>query len=82
VRGPGGRSIVALPASTGKGTSRIVPRVERVTALGADVDVIATEHGVAELRGCSAGERARRLIAVAAPEARPALRQAADEAGL
>jgi acyl-CoA hydrolase len=82
VRGPEGRSIVALPAATPKGASRIVPRVERVTALGADVDVIATEHGVAELRGCSAGERARRLIAIAAPQARDGLRSAAADAGL
>ncbi|HEY3604463.1 MAG TPA: acetyl-CoA hydrolase/transferase C-terminal domain-containing protein [Sporichthyaceae bacterium] len=82
VRGPGGRAIVALPAATPQGASRIVPRVERVTALGADVDVIATEHGVAELRGCSVGERARRLIAIAAPDAREGLRSAAGAAGL
>jgi acetyl-CoA hydrolase len=82
VRGPGGRSIVALPAATPKGVSKIVPRVERVTALGADVDVITTEYGIAELRGCSAGERAQRLIAIAAPQAREGLRSAAAAAGL
>jgi acyl-CoA hydrolase len=82
VRGRGGHSIVALPAATPKGISRIVPRVERVTALGADVDVITTEHGIAELRGCSAGERARRLIAIAPPESREALRRAAGTIGL
>ena len=82
VRAPEGRSIVALPAATGKGLSKIVPRVERVTALGADIDIVTTEHGIADVRGCSAGERARRIIAIAAPDARRALRQAAIEAGL
>jgi acetyl-CoA hydrolase len=82
VRAPQGRSIVALPAATARGVSRIVPGVERVTALGSDVDVITTEHGVAEVRGCSAGERARRIIAIAAPEAREDLRRAAVAAGL
>jgi acetyl-CoA hydrolase len=79
LRSPGGRSVVALPAQTGRGKSRIVPRVERVSALGTDVDVITTEHGVAELRGVSAGERARRIIEIAAPEQRAALRAAAEE---
>ncbi|QRP42848.1 acetyl-CoA hydrolase/transferase family protein [Amycolatopsis sp. FDAARGOS 1241] len=82
VRAPGGRSVVALPASTRAGSSRIVPRVETVTALATDVDVITTEHGVAELRGASAGERAARMIAIAAPEHREQLREAAAERGL
>jgi acyl-CoA hydrolase len=81
-RSPGGHSIVALPAATSRGRSRIVDRVERVSALGADVDVIATEFGVAELRGRSAGERARRIIEIAAPEQRETLRAAAAKAGL
>ncbi|WIX75650.1 acetyl-CoA hydrolase/transferase C-terminal domain-containing protein [Amycolatopsis carbonis] len=82
VRAPGGRSIVALPSSTRKGRSRIVPRVETVTALATDVDVITTEHGVAELRGASAGERVERVIAIAAPEHREQLRDSAAEMGL
>ncbi|WP_236787762.1 acetyl-CoA hydrolase/transferase family protein [Amycolatopsis sp. GM8] len=82
VAAPGGRSVVALPAATSKGRSRIVPRVETVTALGSDVDVITTEHGVAEVRGQSAAERARRVIEIAAPEQREKLRKAAAEMGL
>lgn len=82
VRAPGGHSIVALPAATAKGRSRVVPRVETVTALGTDVDVIATDYGYAELRGVSAGERAGRIIKIAAPEQREALRKAAAELGL
>ncbi|WP_375476386.1 acetyl-CoA hydrolase/transferase family protein [uncultured Jatrophihabitans sp.] len=81
VRGCGGRSVVALPAATRTGRSRIVAKVETVTALGSDVDVVVTEHGAAELRGRSAGERAGRIIAVAAPEQRAALRKAAAELG-
>jgi acetyl-CoA hydrolase len=82
VRSPGGHSVVALPAATSRGRPRIVPRVERVSALGSDVDVIATEFGVAELRGQSSAERARRIIEIAAPEQRETLRAAAAKAGL
>jgi acyl-CoA hydrolase len=82
VRAPGGRSVVALPSSTSRGRARVVPRVETVTALATDVDVITTEHGIAELRGASAGERIERMIAIAAPEHREPLRGAAAEMGL
>jgi acetyl-CoA hydrolase len=67
---------------TPKGRPRIVAQVETATALGSDVDVIATEHGVAELRGRSTSERARRIIEIAAPEQRDVLRAAAAELGL
>lgn len=81
-RAPGGRSVVALPAATSRGRPRIVPAVERVSALGADVDVVATEYGVAEIRGRSAGETARRIIEIAEPGQRETLRAAAAKAGL
>ena len=78
-----GRSIVALESTARRGTvSRIVPQVARVTALRTDVDVVVTEHGSAELRGISEGERARRLIALAAPDHRPPLERALKEMGL
>ena len=80
-RSPGGRSVVALPATTSRGRPRIVDLVERVSALGADVDVIATEYGTAELRGRSTGDRARAIIEIAAPEQRETLRAAAAKAG-
>jgi acyl-CoA hydrolase len=70
---PGGRAIIALPATASDGTSRIVARVETVTTPRADVDAIVTEWGVAELRGCGLSERARRMIAIAAPEHRDEL---------
>lgn len=70
---PGGRAIIALPATASDGTSRIVAHVETVTTPRADVDAIVTEWGIAELRGCGLSERARRMIAIAAPEHRDAL---------
>lgn len=74
----GGRSIVAMNATARGGTvSRIVPRVEMVTALRTDVDTVVTEHGVAELRGVPVQERVRRLIEIAAPEFRDGLRDGA-----
>lgn len=80
---PDGRSIVTVNATARGGqVSRIVPQVQRVTALRSDVDMVVTEHGIAELRGVSEGERARRLIAVAAPEHRQRLLLAAKELGL
>lgn len=74
----GGRSIIAMNATARSGTvSRIVPKVEMVTALRTDVDLVVTEHGVASLAGASVAERARRLIAIAAPAFRDALFDAA-----
>jgi 4-hydroxybutyrate CoA-transferase len=70
----GGRSIVAMNATARGGTvSRIVPKVEMVTALRTDVDLVVTEFGVAKLDGVPVMERARRLIEIAAPEFREEL---------
>ncbi|WP_059021307.1 acetyl-CoA hydrolase/transferase C-terminal domain-containing protein [Mycobacterium sp. M26] len=70
----GKRSIIAV-RSTFRGRSTIKPRLDGgiVTTARADVDVVVTEHGAAHLRGCSIGERARRLVTVAAPEFRDQL---------
>jgi acyl-CoA hydrolase len=48
-----------------------------VTTTRGDVDAIVTEWGVAELRGCGLRERARRMVAIAAPEHREDLSRAA-----
>ena len=75
---PGGRSIIATTATARGGTeSRIVPRVEVVTALRTDVDIVVTEYGIAELRNLPVAARAQALIAIAAPEFRDGLREAA-----
>ncbi len=47
------------------------------TTPAADADVVATEWGVAELRGIDYAERARRLAAIAHPQHREALERAA-----
>ena len=74
----GGRSIVALPATAKDGeVSRIVTKVELVTAARTDVDIIVTEFGIAHLRDRSTKDRAAALIEIAAPQFRDALREQA-----
>lgn len=75
-RSPGGASIIALPATASDGASRIVARLSGpVTTPRSDVDFVVTEHGVADLRGASERERARRIIAIAAPALREGLKE-------
>lgn len=72
----GGRALTLLPATARGGTiSRIVARLDApAVSLPRNLaDTIVTEHGVAELRDASIDERARRLIAIAAPEWRESL---------
>jgi acyl-CoA hydrolase len=78
-RSPGGRSIIALPATAKSGTlSRIVVALSGpVTTARSEVDVIVTEFGAAELKGQTLGERARRLISIAHPDFREELDRAA-----
>jgi acyl-CoA hydrolase len=70
----GRRSIIALRSRSGT-HSTIVPSIRTVTTSRTDVDVVVTEHGIAELRGQDFRERARRLAAIAAPEFREELQQ-------
>jgi len=71
----GGRSIVAMNATARGGTvSRIVPRVDMVTALRTDVDIVVTEFGVAQLQNLPNRQRAAALIDIAAPQFRDELR--------
>lgn len=66
-----GLAVVALASTHRSGESRIVSVLQGpVTSLKSDVDVVVTEWGVADLRAASLEERARRLLAVAAPEHR------------
>jgi len=66
-------SIITLPSTAGDDISRIVPMVPHVDHTEHDVDVVVTEHGVADLRGTSPRERARKLVSCADPSVRPAL---------
>ncbi|MBO6554989.1 MAG: hypothetical protein JJ957_00705 [Pseudomonadales bacterium] len=73
----GGRSIIAMSATArGGSVSRIVPRVEVVTALRTDVDIVVTEFGIADIRYDSLGSRAEKLIAIAHPDFHDELRSA------
>jgi len=76
-RSPHGMSIIAVRSTVAAGRSTIVPVVEVVSTQRSDVDVVVTEHGVADLRGAGDAERADRLIAIAAPEHRAELERAA-----
>ncbi|UGQ14030.1 hypothetical protein LO772_10755 [Yinghuangia sp. ASG 101] len=78
-RSPGGHAIIALPATAKGGTiSRITVGLSGpVTTARADVDVIVTEFGAAELKGQNVAERTRRLIAVAHPDFQEELERAA-----
>jgi acyl-CoA hydrolase len=80
-RSPGGHSIIALSATAkGGAISKIVSRLNGpVTTARAEVDIIVTEFGAAELKGQSLAERARRLTAIAHPDFREELDRAAFE---
>jgi acyl-CoA hydrolase len=75
-RSPGGRAILALPATAARGTvSRIVARLDgpTISIPRDDTDLVVTEHGVADMRGATLDGRAEALIAIAAPEHRERL---------
>jgi acyl-CoA hydrolase len=74
-RNADGISVIALPASDPAGRhSRIVARLDAPPTLGRiGVDVVVTEHGIADLRGLTLEERVPRLIAIAAPAFREQL---------
>lgn len=69
---PGGLRIIALASSAARGAiSRIVAAGQGagpVSLARTDVDLVITEHGVADVRGKTYAERAAALIAIA-PEA-------------
>ena len=85
-RSRGGKAIIALPSTAslhgGTTVSRIVsnlkPGAGVVTSRG-DVHYVVTEWGTASLHGKSIRERALALIAIAHPDFRDALQEAAQE---
>jgi acyl-CoA hydrolase len=72
-RAPGGLSVIALRSTTRSGGSTIVAQVDQVSTPRCDVDIVVTEHGIADLRGLGDRARADAITAVAAPEHRDAL---------
>jgi len=78
-RSPGGRSIIALPATARGGKlSRVTANLSGpVTTARSEIDVVVTEFGAAELKGQTLAARARRLVEIAHPDFRAALDEAA-----
>lgn len=81
-RSEGGKSFLAMLATTNKGLNKIKP----VLTSGAGVvttrfqtNYIVTEYGAVDLRGKSLPQRAKLLISVAAPQFREELEKAAYE---
>ena len=70
---------MAMPATAAKGTiSKIVPLLTTgaaVTTSRCDVDYVVTEYGIAQLHGHTLRDRAKQLIAIAAPEFREDLQK-------
>ena len=85
-RSNGGKPFMVLPSTAKNNTiSRIVPTLStgtHVTTSKNDVNYVVTEFGVAQLRGKSAKQRAAALIAIAHPDFRPELREAARRMNL
>ena len=63
-RSVGGLSIIAVRSTAADGSPTIVEQVELVSTPRCDVDIVVTEHGVADLRGATDAERADRLLAI------------------
>lgn len=78
----GGKPIIALPAVTHRGESKLVPFLKKgagVVTTRAHVHYVVTEYGVANLYGQSLRRRARALIEIAHPDFREELERAALE---
>ena len=78
-----GQSFIVLHSTPqDESVSRIVPQLRpgaAVTTFKNVVDMVVTEHGLAELRGQPIRERTRRLIAIAHPKFRDELEKGARE---
>jgi acyl-CoA hydrolase len=67
-RSDGGVPIIALPSAV-RGRSTIVESLSGPVTVGrADVGIVVTEHGAADLRGLGPAERRERLLAIASPD--------------
>ena len=82
-RSEGGKAFIVLPSTAKDDTiSRIVPTLTpgtHVTTSKNDINYVVTEHGVAQLRGKTAKQRCEALIAIAHPNFRAELREAAKK---
>ncbi|HNU59181.1 MAG TPA: acetyl-CoA hydrolase/transferase C-terminal domain-containing protein, partial [Aquaticitalea sp.] len=72
----GGKAIIALPSTTKKGISRIVPVLNRgagVVTTRAHVHYVVTEYGVAHLYGKTIKQRVKALLDIAHPNYRESI---------
>ena len=80
-RSNGGKAFIVLPSTAKNNTiSRIAPVLSPGTHVSTsknDINYVVTEYGVAQLRGKSAHQRCAALIAIAHPDFRGELRDAA-----
>ncbi|NTU52522.1 MAG: acetyl-CoA hydrolase/transferase family protein [Chlorobiaceae bacterium] len=78
----GGKPIIALPSTTSKGESRIVPQLRPgagVVTTRAHVQYVVTEYGIVNLYGKNLRQRAEAMATIAHPNVREEiLRQAHD----
>ncbi|GAA4018651.1 acetyl-CoA hydrolase/transferase family protein [Actimicrobium antarcticum] len=85
-RSEGGKAFIVVPATAKNDTiSRIsatLPEGTHISTSKNDVNYVVTEFGVAQLRGKSARQRAREMIAIAHPDFRGELTLAAKKMGL
>jgi 4-hydroxybutyrate CoA-transferase len=76
-RSPGGKSIIALPSTAAGGKiSRICRQLDEgapVSTSRYDIHFVATEYGVADMRGKTLRQRADALIAISHPDFRSML---------
>ena len=78
----GGKPIIALPSTTSRGESKIVPFLKQgagVVTTRAHVHYIVTEYGVADLYGKNLKQRAAELTRIAHPDHRESLERLAFE---
>ena len=82
-RSNGGKAFIVLPSTAKDDTiSRIVPTLTAGTHVSTsknDINYVVTEYGVAQLRGKTAKQRCEALIAIAHPNFRAELREAAKK---
>ena len=75
----GGKAIIALPSTTNKGITRIVPFLNPgagVVTTRAHVRYIETEYGVADLYGKTIKQRVAELVKIAHPDHRETIEKA------
>lgn len=81
-RSRGGVPIVALPSTAGQASRIVAELAGPVSTARSDAGFVVTEFGVADLRGQSLRVRRERLLAIAHPDHRSALKEAIENSGV